>query len=72
MDDQISTTSSTIKIVKFIPSDKFLGSKFGYIFTKGQKGLGYYHDPTQKHQPTNVRLLHIMLCWLLVTLCYLM
>ena len=28
----------------FIPSSKFTGSKKGYIFTMGEKGLGYYID----------------------------
>ena len=27
-----------------IQSDKFIGSKKGYVFKKGEKGLGYYLD----------------------------
>ena len=30
--------------LKFIPSDKFVGSLFGYLFYMGPKGLGYYID----------------------------
>lgn len=33
---------------KFMPTDKFEGSKFGYVFKKSAKGLGYYHDHIQK------------------------
>ena len=32
------------KKTDFIPSSKFTGSKKGYIFTMGKKGLGYYID----------------------------
>lgn len=28
----------------FIPSDKFNGSKQGYVFKKCSEGLGYYKD----------------------------
>ena len=28
----------------FIPSSKFTGSKKGYVFKMGKKGLGYYID----------------------------
>lgn len=31
--------------LKFIPSEKFINSIFGYIFQMGPKGLGYYIDP---------------------------
>ena len=28
----------------FIPSERFTGRKPGYIFTRGEQGLGYYKD----------------------------
>lgn len=31
-------------IIKFIPSDKYIGSKLGYLFYMGDNGLGYYLD----------------------------
>ena len=31
--------------VDFIPSSKYTNSKAGYVFKKGDKGLGYYSDP---------------------------
>ncbi len=31
--------------LKFIQSDTFTGSLYGYIFQMGKKGLGYYIDP---------------------------
>jgi hypothetical protein len=31
--------------LKFVASDKFVGSLFGYVFYMGNKGLGYYLDP---------------------------
>lgn len=31
--------------LKFVASDKFVGSLFGYVFYQGEKGLGYYIDP---------------------------
>jgi len=36
------------EIVRFIASDTFAGSKPGYYFTTGSKGVGYYYDPLQK------------------------
>ncbi len=30
--------------LKFVPSDKFIGSIYGYLFYMGDKGLGYYID----------------------------
>eukprot|EP01035_Chromulina_nebulosa_P018369 gene18369-24066_t len=37
------------EIIRFIPSNNgFIGSKPGYYFTNGSKGLGYYYDPQQK------------------------
>eukprot|EP00924_Labyrinthula_sp_SR-Ha-C_P008227 snap_masked-scaffold_11-processed-gene-6.26-mRNA-1 protein AED:1.00 eAED:1.00 QI:0/-1/0/0/-1/1/1/0/237 len=32
------------KEIEFIPSDKFIGGRIGYVFTKGEEGLGYYLD----------------------------
>jgi hypothetical protein len=31
--------------LKFIASDKFTGSLYGYIYQMGPKGVGYYIDP---------------------------
>ena len=31
--------------LKFVPSEKFAGPLFGYVFYSGQEGLGYYIDP---------------------------
>ena len=28
----------------FIPSDKFLGAKTGYVFKNDTNGIGYYED----------------------------
>ena len=39
--------ASTRTSQRFIPSQKFTGSKKGYYFTKGDQGLGYYEDPKQ-------------------------
>ena len=38
---------------KFIPANEFEGRKFGYVFKKSGKGLGYYYDHIQK-QPVKV------------------
>ena len=39
---------------KFMPTESFEGSRFGFMFKKGAMGLGYYYDHIQK-QPTKVR-----------------
>ena len=31
--------------LKFVASDKFVASLYGYVFQMGPKGLGYYIDP---------------------------
>jgi len=36
---------STGPKLKFIPSDIFIGSQYGYLYYMGDKGLGYYIDP---------------------------
>ena len=33
-----------VNLKNFIPSDKFNGSKQGYVFKNCSKGLGYYKD----------------------------
>jgi hypothetical protein len=38
--------------VDFIPSEKFIVSRPGYVFTHGDKGLGYYLDKPKSQQPT--------------------
>ena len=43
--EPMSTKKRVINQKKdFIQSDKFIGSKKGYVFKKGEKGLGYYLD----------------------------
>ena len=37
-------TYTLIDYPEFIPCDKFSGSRSGYYFTTGVKGLGYYYD----------------------------
>ena len=43
--EPMSTKKRVINQKKdFIQSDKFIGSKSGYVFKKDEKGLGYYLD----------------------------
>eukprot|EP00040_Diaphanoeca_grandis_P039948 m.260712 g.260712 ORF g.260712 m.260712 type:complete len:478 (-) comp40440_c0_seq1:41-1474(-) len=35
---------ATGNLVEFIPAETFEGSKLGYVFCKGDEGLGYYFD----------------------------
>ena len=44
-------SSFSSSAVDFIPSEKFTVSRPGYVFTHGDKGLGYYLDKP-KSQPT--------------------
>jgi hypothetical protein len=39
---------------RFIPSKSFTGSRQGYIFKKGDHGLGYYIDKYQSAPPNGV------------------
>lgn len=39
--------SSDKEPVRYIASNKFTGSKVGYYYSNGSKGLGYYLDPKQ-------------------------
>jgi len=41
---------------EFLESTKFVGSKVGYVFHLGEKGLGYYRDPY--YGLTNEEILH--------------
>ena len=47
------STAAAYNQPKFTPTESFEGSKFGFIFKKGAKGLGYYYDHIQK-QPMKV------------------
>ena len=38
----------------FIAANKFKGSKEGYVFRKGEKGLGYYLNTGRVQGPTNI------------------
>lgn len=40
----VSSTTSENTNAKFIQSDKFVGSKSGFVFKSGEKGIGYYSD----------------------------
>ena len=40
-------SSSTFLKKAFIPSARYDGSRKGYVFKKGDKGLGYYVDEVQ-------------------------
>ena len=44
--DHTSSSSSSIGAPtgKFVESSKYTGSKKGYVFKLGEKGLGYYWD----------------------------
>ena len=48
------STAAAYNQPKYIPSEAFEGSKFGFVFKKGAKGLGYYYDHIQK-QPTKTK-----------------
>ena len=45
------STAGAYNLQKYIPTAAFEGNKFGFVFKKGAKGLGYYYDHIQK-QPT--------------------
>ena len=47
------STAAAYNQPKYIQTEAFEGSKFGFIFKKGAKGLGYYYDHIQK-LPTKV------------------
>lgn len=38
------------ELEEFVPSDKYDGSRPGYFFSMGEKGLGYYRDRRQKRK----------------------
>ena len=41
-----SSSSSSAPIIAYQPAQKFMGSRPGYFFTRGENGLGYYYDVT--------------------------
>ena len=43
-----SDARNRASVPKFIPSDKYIGSKNGYAFKTGDFGLGYYRDDNFK------------------------
>jgi len=52
--DNFTTLFADGPKLKFIASNSFTGSIFGYVFYKGDKGLGYYIDPLiMKHVYNN-------------------
>lgn len=55
MDDHFESMlqPSSAAAPKFISAEIFAGKKFGFVFKKGAKGLGYYYDHVQK-QPTKI------------------
>lgn len=50
-DASTSSTETPKKGEAFIASKKFVGSKSGYVFKSGNKGLGYYVDVKPKVDP---------------------
>jgi hypothetical protein len=49
MDDHFESMlqPSSAAAPKFILAEIFAGKKFGFVFKKGAKGLGYYYDHVQ-------------------------
>ena len=44
------TFNPTVKQINeddYVPSETFTGRKPGYIFTRGEQGLGYYRDEVE-------------------------
>lgn len=42
--ENLDTTPLAADAPRFIPAESFDGSRAGYVFTNGDKGLGYYVD----------------------------
>lgn len=48
--DKKHTTQESAKESDFIAYKSFQGSKVGYVYTKGSKGIGYYKEKNVKHK----------------------
>ena len=44
-----------VNFIDFEDSDSFKGKRDGYVFKKGEKGLGYYLDKINKKENKNIK-----------------